>query len=419
MNLRRGAAFALLALGLAACGEGSDQRSAGQIRSERTDITLAQVYERMEQAITREGQVFHTRIQLVSVQQTFPTPPPGESISPSFVINDPSEIWYELWLDPNKGVGRVEQHYTGEDGPAVASRIVTTDEALRTENGNSSETSALLCRGSDSPLLAQLMTCGNYLEESNTRVMSATYDGRDAAALLTTGDLPSQDWTSPFEMRLYLDADTWLPIATEQETAISLGPGGTYKYEGSFTYTTEFVPRASLADNFFEPSAIGYVARDPEAALKNNDAGIPVYWLGLEFDGGGTLPTLQLDVSDVYEDPFPPGYRATLAYVDAGDEYGPPVIGMQEWATAEWEAFLAKSTGGNAWERPGVGSEEITLPNGRALLYRMAGRWGGDRYLAHVYLPGTVVMVMDFDSPSPYNNREGFLAVIHGLVERP
>jgi hypothetical protein len=239
--------------------------------------------------------------------------------------------------------------------------------------------------------------------------------------LLTEGDLPSHDWTSPFTNTLYVDPDTWLPIADESHSEIPESDDRSFELEYFTVYKSEFIPRSSLADDFFQPSALGYVARDPEAALKNEDPGIPVYWLGTTFDRRGKLPTLQLERSGVFADRdprLPKLYLVTMDYVNAADEHGPPLIGMQEWSTAGWEEFLAQSRGGNAWDQPGVIAEEIGLPNGRALLYRMAGSWGGDRYLAHVYLPGTMVMVMDFDSPSPYNNREGFLAIIHGLVER-
>lgn len=423
MDLKPYVALAMLTivLVLAACGEGGERRSVGKVASERTDVTLAEVYEHMEQAITREGHVFHTRIETVSVQHTFPTPTPEEKAESRNIFGDLSGVWYELWLEPATATGRVEHHYVSGDGPAVSSRIVTRDEAFRVNEGQSAETSALLCRGSDSSLLAQLMMCGNYLEESHTRVMSATYDGRDVIALLTEGDLPSHDWTSPFTNTLYVDPDTWLPIANESHSEIPESDDRSFELEYFTVYKSEFIPRSSLADDFFQPSALGYVPRDPEASLKKKDPGIPVYWLGTEFDGGGSLPTLQIQSSGVHADRdprLPRLYLVNIEYGDAGDEHGPPIIGMQEWATAEWEAFLAQSRGGNAWDEPGVVSEEIALADGRALLYRMAGRWGGDRYLAHVYLPGTMIMVMDFDSPSLYNNREGFLAVIHGLVER-
>jgi hypothetical protein len=289
---------------------------------------------------------------------------------------------------------------------------VTRDGAFRFDQGESGDVSALLCRGSDSSLLAQLMMCGNYLEESNTRVMSATYDGRDVIALLTEGDLPSHDWTSRFTTRLYIDPATWMPIANESRSEIPGSDDQSFELEYAVAYDSEFIPRASLVDDFFEPATIGYVPRDPEAALQNEDPGIPVYWLGQTFDGGGKLPTLQLQTSGVFADRdprLPKLYLVTMEYGDAADKHGPAMVGFQEYSPEDWQ---------NLSEKDRSPTEEIALPDGRALLFRMTGDWGGDRYLAHVYLPGTVIMVMDFDSPSPYNNREGFLAVIHGLVER-
>lgn len=241
-----------------------------------------------------------------------------------------------------------------------------------------------------------------------------TFNGRRAIVVVTEGESRGEDEKFSFTDRLYVDARTWLPLAIETSGTIDYGPKASY--ETHARYEHEFVDAGSLAPDFFDPASIGYVAADPAAGLAQ-DVRMTVYWLGREFDPGGQLPKLALRDAHTFAGDVPPGYRATLSYADAADKFGPPIIGMQEFPRSAWDALTSGSHGGNWWEQPGVTSDELALPGGRAVIFRGPSdrQRGSDRFLAHVYLGDTVILVDDFDTPSTYNTAEGFRALAQGL----
>jgi hypothetical protein len=405
-----------LGLALAACGSpgrgdvtpaSTPQAPQGRIIAPRSDISLDDVYRQMEQAIAQTGKVFHARMRVASFQSTFPTPTLGSGNTAADVPNLTGSTT-EAWLDTATASGRLEYNYAS----SVGRLIVTRDETLLVADGRSQGTSSLRCRGSDSPLLARLMGCGNYIEKSQTTVHSGEYGGRSAVVLVTEGVSPDSDSSYPFKATLYLDSATWLPVAYEDDESL-----GSEHISYSTAYETGFVDRTALAPDFFEPASIGYVERDPEEPLRRNDPGIPIYWLGASFKATGGLPELVLHSSGVVmpNPTLPRLYRATLEYASASDKRGAPLIGLQEFAPAEWDSLFGQSHGGNIWD--GVQPDRIALPGGYALLFRIPASYG-ERYLAQVFVPETVILVMDFDAPSPYNTREGFEAVIHGLAKR-
>lgn len=140
-----------------------------------------------------------------------------------------------------------------------------------------------------------------------------------------------------------------------------------------------------------------------------------VYWLGRDFAPGGGLPELALRNSGGCPRTMSK-YQATLAYRQASDRFGPPIIGMQEWRLDDWYGTDPESPG-NIWKSPGVTSEEIALPDGRAVIFRIPSMRAGtpDRFLALLYLVDTVIRVDDFDSPSAFSSGEGMRAIARGL----
>ena len=139
-----------------------------------------------------------------------------------------------------------------------------------------------------------------------------------------------------------------------------------------------------------------------------------VYWLGRRFDGVAGAPALVLLRGGARDrlPGLPPGYRFTATYEQEGGRRNYPVLDLQEFPTDAWKQ-LNPDSGGHFWNWTGATREDISIPGGRAVLFRVPATY--ERYVAHVYLETTVVLIVDLDEPSPYANRDAMLAVIQGL----
>ena len=73
------------------------------------------------------------------------------------------------------------------------------------------------------------------------------------------------DETFDFTRRLYLDAETFLPIALHFDGTVDHGEVSTLR--GQWTYENDFLPLDSLPDDFFDPASIGYFEPDAKAPL--------------------------------------------------------------------------------------------------------------------------------------------------------
>ena len=324
-----------------------------QILAPANDLSFNDVYQRVTQAITREGSVFHTTIRISRAEVTppAPTPTPGGRWTTDEAL-DAYKV--EIWVDTRAVLARTDESGLSETASGTKiyrQQIIRSNDSFSTMDGKATEWArrsggeSIRCRGSDSPLLAQLMLCMNGLEKSQTTVMTGQFGSRDAIVLATEGVAPDEDRNSPFTARVYVDKTTWLPIAEEYR----LDYGSEITDETS-TYDNDFVARSSLPADFFEPDAIGYVP-DPEALLKKMDPGIPVYWLGLHGLGSDGRPDLELTLSTVKGTKSSSPPRLRLQYYSLAEPHGPDIIDLQEFATAEWDAFIAQP-GGDIWDDP-------------------------------------------------------------------
>jgi hypothetical protein len=182
------------------------------------------------------------------------------------------------------------------------------------------------------------------------------------------------------------------------------------------------------------------------APLDSPDLGVTVYWLGLRFEPGGELPPLVLRG---VAGPAPPGggpadSRGHLDYgaVDASSAG----VMLQLMHATGWDRWVAQDPAGDAfatvyhmfWDSPCAEREELVLDGGRAVIYASYQALADsavtecpsgpfDRYLAHVFVGDTVVLVnapFYLEEPSgsgataPYNSLEGMHAVVRGLHAR-
>lgn len=401
--------IALFPFMMAAVGCESDTTARTAPAEIPSNLTLDEVYRRMEQAIDADGKIVHVSVVIEDVDfGGAPTPP-------ALAGFDAEHYADQLWLDASAGAARSETSIRNLDEAAdrVSRSIIRSGDTFRVDSdGNSAAVESLTCRGSDSPLLAQLMRCGNYLEESKTVVESGEYQGRPAIVLTTSGQLPSHDWTSSFTTRLYIDPSSNLPIAIDTQES-GAGDHAELSYRIQERYDIEFLARSSLPDDFFEPASIGYVERDPTANLAPTVDGMPVYWLGERYTPSTTMAglALQSSAASPRRPPLPASYAASLTYGLADQRYGGPIITLQEFPVDAWSS-LNPDTGGHFWNGAGVTREDVPVAGGRAVLFRVPASY--ERYLAHVYFESTVILLLD-DQPSPYANREAFIALIKAL----
>jgi hypothetical protein len=378
---------------------------------------VEELYARVAEAITRPGQVYHA---VMEVEQE------GGPFSYSGTV--------ETWLDTKRDVARQQAEFLiGEQ--AKRSRTIIAGGALYrspTEDQSSSRVEAPRCYGG-SASASSVLGCPGPTEESTKAVEAGEYGGKPVIVLVTIGTSSGADETFTFTSRLYLDPETFLPIASETEGTMDYGD--VYPLRGESHFRTEFIAADSLPDDFFDPDSIGYVQRDPEEPLRTADPGITVYWLGREYEGSEGLPPLKLAGAYVPERRLPP-YRLSLEYKLAEDEFGTPALALQEWDAEEWDAFLAGSRGGNWWQNPCFEERELTLDGRRAVVYlgfeTELWRTGGacptgpyDRFIAHAYVGSTVVQiegsqVCDRDGcrNSPYDSVEGMEAIARALKPR-
>jgi hypothetical protein len=131
---------------------------------------------------------------------------------------------------------------------------------------------------------------------------------------------------------------------------------------------------------------------DREIELEDPAIGIPVYWLGREFEPDG-LPALELEHGDVSEGG--PGNEARIDYGGGGSG-----VTLDLWRPETWERF----------EKPCGRRSELSVRDGRAEIYGCAGGW-----LAHVYHPEVVISAT---ATGAYDSRDGMEAVVRGLRRR-
>jgi hypothetical protein len=257
------------------------------------------------------------------------------------------------------------------------------------------------------------MRCGNWLEESTTVVEEALYEGEPVIVLFTQGELPSHDWTFAFENRLYIGASSYLPIAAEREMTGG-GDDGDLDISVIYRYDLEFVPRASLAADFFDPKSFGYFQHSPiplENIVPQVD-GMVVYWLGEQFDAGREQP-LPLRSAKNHTGEQPPGPRFSLSYGSRRDDpQQRPGVGLGQYP-ADAEDQLQPGVD-RYWKRPSVTQTEVQVNGTRVVLYTDATD-SGDRHRAQIYFPTTIVVIEDHIGAPPYLGRDVVMRAISEL----
>jgi hypothetical protein len=159
--------------------------------------------------------------------------------------------------------------------------------------------------------------------------------------------------------RLLVDADTYLPVAQTQE-------------QGDFLITTvyevEFVSRSTLATDFFDPRALGYLTpREGQlAVLDDPNLGVQVYWPGRTLS---KPPSPDAELASVVDLRFPPGKNTFGNLFFISYTGGAGTFRLDYWPPGKWEEFQTLVSGWFPWAKCG---DRRTVPSGpgEIIIYR-------------------------------------------------
>ncbi|HXG36086.1 MAG TPA: hypothetical protein VNL15_03875 [Dehalococcoidia bacterium] len=395
-------------------------------------LSVEEVLARVTSAISRPGQIFHVRGEIK--RDAGPYPYRGT---------------IDIWVDAGHDKARWKMEITNGDKSIIQEQIIAGGARyvqVSFSDYPAIKGRAATCPGGNSAVSALL----NCEQMKDPRMEQGRFEGKTVVLLVGDVRTSGSDETFTFVRRIYLDAASFLPLAVEEEGTVDYGEIA--PLHSLRRYRGEFLEADALPPDFFDPASIGYVERDPEQPLRGAGGATPVYWLGRDFSGGSGLPALTLERVDSARAPRPggpppgarigPGYEYILHYRLADDEFGPPVLSLQEWPNSAWKAFLDQSRGGNWWDNPCVQRKDLSLAESTATIFPGARDTRvpeGERpsivcspqppnlFLAHVYLPETVVFVTassacDPDSgckESPYNSEQAMDLVARALKRRP
>ena len=371
----------LLIWALVATGGGG-----GASRTDLSALTPENFGDRLLEALTREGKVFHTNIAQFSV-----------------TADGTRQDMYtvEAWLDLEHELVREEFHkdptfeadlgeyqvslvvgdtlYSGDEEEILRVNLVVGDtlfpgdeeEILRGKNNDCSIMGPWL-----SASLTLVFNCEPLSEDVNLsprRVETdVEYRGTRAIAVSRDGIAESEGSSgidvTEFTVSFYVDRETFLPLA--QVTEIRSSTEGS---EGELVaaFENEFLSRDSLPDDLFDPASIGYVAptptnTNPAVALDQPGLGVTVYWLGREFAGEGGLPALRLASSAGPDHPGEgPGNRVSMSYKPPQGQ----AVEIRLWEPAEWDSFYQVVIPPGALGSSCAEQEEIQLEGGRAVIF--------------------------------------------------
>ena len=289
----------------------------------------------------------------------------------------------EVWVDAEQDAGRLEfqlsPDYTAdlpEEGVGIFDDRYSyypddPDVALRQDE-------PVLCPGSDSLFVTALLQCGQLFlpfdaDADASLETGVKYEGTPAIALLFQGVVGSIEEPTPFASRVYLDAETLLPIA--HITRASTGEGET---ETVLRFEHEFVSRDSLAAGFLDPRSIGYGMPDAAKQLDIIKSEVPVYWLGEDVDLAGPedLVLVQIETELTFppdEAPYPEGfvYGRRLDYDTPSGSSG---VSIFLWTPAEWERYVSTPQGQFLPDEFCAPSEPTSFAGEDAVIYELIDR---------------------------------------------
>jgi hypothetical protein len=388
-------------------------------------LSLAQVYRRVQQAISRPGLLYHATIQFTARL--------GQGRNIVTQVGPP----LRQWVDARHDVAREEQN--GQATLLTAQRNYHRDGTINQPDGQVEIRGPSTCAGATVATSAVLGVTFLGCPQPGMVVQRGRYAGRPAIVLVR--GTATETWL------LYLDARTFLPLA-EERTGLFSEVTAPQPLRLREVFTHAFIPVHAVPAHFFDPAAFR-----PEAPLNRAPRGFTIGWLGAHFAGRRHLPPLVLSHVEVAQWPIGPGchrngagYTCTkvaqptqprpefiLFYPRADAVSGPALVTLIE-TPATWDS-RSRPFG------PCVARQNITLPRGRASIYMGWDSNGAlhlrppcptrpfDLFFADVQLGQTVIRVhapgasmmrghTQIAVKSPYNTRQAIEVIVRALRPR-
>jgi hypothetical protein len=389
-------------------------------------LSLAQVYQRVQQAISRPRLLYHATIQTTARL--------GQGRNIVTQVGPP----LRQWVDARHDVAREEQNGSARLSiPPQATLLTAQRNYHRDEtkpDGQAEISGPSTCAGATVATSAVLGATFIGCPQPGTVVQRGRYAGRPAIVLVR--GTATETWL------LYLDARTFLPLAGEITGLLSeVTPPQPLQERMVFTHA--FIPVHAVPAHFFDPATFFR----PEAPLNRAPRGFTIGWLGAHFAGRRHLPPLVLSQVEVAQAPAcstaptagcvlrkgklptQPRPEFILEYPSADAVSGPALVTLIE-TRATWNS-RSRPFG------PCVARQNITLPRERASIFMGWDSNGAlhlrppcptrpfDRFFAYVLLGQTVIHV---DAPgaqagsrtitSPYNTRQAIEVIVRALRPR-
>lgn len=287
--------------------------------------------------------------------------------------------------------------------------------------------------------VAAVLECPRSPESSTTTVAHGKRSGRSALILVTEGEIHGSDETETFIERLYLDAETALPIA--QETDGMLGNPPSSPFTAQITWQHEFIAQDAVPADFFDVSAL---AEEQLDALPEE---LPVYWFGAQFAPMPASAPLELSTAgtpdpELAEDTYmvDGAYDVLLTYRMA-DAVPPPVgeswstVIVKQWSRATWNAAMAANHAARWAAQTCREQVDVPIDGGSATIFLGIGDPAASyetpvpvapvdcaeqeltRIEAVVTLDDAVLLI-SVPGDSPYHSQAGMELLVAGLQQR-
>jgi len=228
----------IVAFATAACGSNSGDVAAPDVRG----LTTADVYERVAQAVSRPGEVYYAEIDVdVDGGGYFSY----QGLQQRWVYGS-GGLAREVWRADSAGDGAIER----EDKITVGEEEFQISEL----DDGVGKSPATQCRGI-SAAVSTMFLCPYRPAEDVATIEGGAFDGKPAIVLVSSAESEGNDETFVYNLRFYLDAESYLPLTLEMEGVAN----DEIPLDGNWLYRNEFVPLDSLPNDHFDPGVIGYV----------------------------------------------------------------------------------------------------------------------------------------------------------------
>ncbi len=210
---------------------------------EVSELTVEQVYERVAEAITQRGEVFHAEVAVES-QGTDPW--------------EDQELWIDAAGDRARWIIDPPETYLISDGAVYTQDSCNTQEECFETTGKDRDPPQLCPEANAAvSVLLQFTYCGPFpFPAVDHRIETNDYSGTPAVVIVSESGFNLEGAAVTFSGRYYVQRDSFLPLGYELEYGSQDRADERTTVAGVFS--NEFIQMDSLPEDFFDPRAIGY-----------------------------------------------------------------------------------------------------------------------------------------------------------------